>query len=75
MDIVFSSTTELAAAIRNRKMSAVEVLDAHLARIDMHNEAVNAVVTLDRERAHSQAGAGRLKSRRNPDQAPLVLEC
>ena len=57
MDIVFSSTTELAAAIRDRKISAVEARDAHLARIDMHNEAVNAVVTLDRERAHSQAKA------------------
>jgi amidase len=55
MDLVFSSTTELAAAIRNRKISAVEVLDAHLARIDMHNEAVNAVVTLDRKGAQQRA--------------------
>ncbi|RWA74969.1 amidase [Mesorhizobium sp.] len=47
MDIVFSSTIELAAAIAAREISAVEVLDAHLAQIDRHNGAVNAVVTLD----------------------------
>ncbi|MER9240353.1 amidase [Mesorhizobium sp. M0633] len=56
MDIVFSPTTELAAAIRDRKISAVEALDAHLTQIDRHNEAVNAVVTLDREGARQRAG-------------------
>ncbi|WP_292616321.1 amidase family protein, partial [Mesorhizobium sp.] len=55
MDLVFSSTRELAAAIRDRKISAVEALDAHLAEIDRHNEAVNAVVTLDREGARARA--------------------
>ncbi|TIT27811.1 MAG: amidase, partial [Mesorhizobium sp.] len=55
MDLVFSSTTELAAAIRDRKTSAVEALDAHLAQVDRHNEAVNAVVTLDREGARQRA--------------------
>ncbi|MER8524401.1 amidase family protein [Mesorhizobium sp. M0700] len=56
MDIVFSPTTELAAAIRDRKISAVEALDAHLTQIDRHNEAVNAVVTLDRDGARQRAG-------------------
>jgi amidase len=55
MDLVFSSTTELAAAIRDRKISAVEALDAHLAQIDRHNKAINAVVTLDREAARDRA--------------------
>jgi amidase len=55
MDLVFSSTTEWAAAIRDRKISAVEALDTHLAEIDRHNDAVNAVVTLDREAARAQA--------------------
>ena len=55
MDLVFSSTVELAAAIANRKISAVEALDAHLAQIDAQNEAVNAVISLDREGARSQA--------------------
>lgn len=55
MDIVFASTTELAAAIRARRVSAVEVLEAHLAQIERHNPALNAVVTLDAEQAHEQA--------------------
>lgn len=55
MDLVFSSTIELAAAIRDRKISAIEALDAHLAQIDRHNEAVNAVVNLDRECARERA--------------------
>ncbi|TIT76602.1 MAG: amidase, partial [Mesorhizobium sp.] len=55
MDIAFASTTELAASIATRKISAVEALDAHLARIDRHNEAINAVVILDREGARKRA--------------------
>ncbi|MET2829027.1 amidase [Mesorhizobium shangrilense] len=55
MDIVFSSTVELAAAIANRKISAVEALDAHLAQIDSRNDAVNAVISLDREGARERA--------------------
>ncbi|MGX5841866.1 amidase [Mesorhizobium sp. ArgA1] len=55
MDPVFSSTVDLAAAIAARKISALEVLDAHLAQIDRHNEAVNAVINLDREGARERA--------------------
>ncbi len=55
MDLVFSSTVDLAAAIAARKLSAVEALDAHLAQIDRHNEKVNAVVILDREGARERA--------------------
>ncbi|MFC3327305.1 amidase [Mesorhizobium cantuariense] len=55
MDIVFSSTVELAAAIATRKISAIEALDAHLEQINAHNEAINAVISLDREGAHKRA--------------------
>ncbi|MER8441792.1 amidase [Mesorhizobium sp. M1066] len=55
MDLVFSSTVDLAAAIATRKISAVEALDAHLAQIDAHNDAVNAVISLDREGARERA--------------------
>src|ERR1700730_3907183 len=54
-DIVFSSTTQLAAAIRARHVSAIEVLEAHLAQIAIHNPALNAIVTMDAERAHKRA--------------------
>ena len=55
MQIVFASATELAAAIRHKQVSAVEALDAHLRQIDRHNPALNAVVTLDVERARKRA--------------------
>jgi amidase len=55
MDIVFSSTTQLAAAIRAGHVSATEVLQAHLAQIDAHNPTINAVITLDVERAYERA--------------------
>jgi amidase len=54
-DIVFSSTTQLAAAIRAGDVSATEVLEAHLAQIDRHNPALNAIVTMDVEHAYERA--------------------
>jgi amidase len=55
MDTVFSSTTQLATAIREGHVSASEVLEAHLEQIATHNPALNAVVTLDAEQARKQA--------------------
>ena len=55
MDIVFSSTTQLAAAIRAGHVSATEVLEAHFAQIDTHNPALNAIITMDAERAYERA--------------------
>jgi amidase len=54
-DIVFSSTTQLAAAIRTGEVSSVEVLEAHLAQIAVHNPALNAIVTMDVGQARKQA--------------------
>ena len=55
MDIVYSSTAQLAAAIRAGHVSATEVLQAHLAQIDAHNSTLNAIITLDAERAYERA--------------------
>ncbi len=57
MDIIFSSTTQLAAAIQAGDVSAVEVLEAHLAQIERYNPALNAVVTLDADQARARARA------------------
>src|SRR5206468_1183225 len=54
-DILFSSTTRLASAIRSRQFSAAEIVDAHLAQISRHNPALNAVVTIDTDRARARA--------------------
>src|SRR6266568_8240328 len=57
MDIVFSSTTQLAGAIRAGQISATEVLEAHLAQIATHNSALNAIITMDAEQARKRAHA------------------
>ena len=53
----FQSATELARRIRAREVSAVEVMQAHLAQIDRVNPKVNAIVTLDAEGALAKARA------------------
>ncbi|QBD76648.1 amidase [Ktedonosporobacter rubrisoli] len=55
MDIVFSSTTQLAAAIRAGHVSATEVLKAHLSQIEAYNPTLNAVITIDAEDAYARA--------------------
>lgn len=55
IDIVFSTTTALADAIRHKHITAVETLEAHLSHIAKHNPAVNAIVTLDEEGAIKRA--------------------
>jgi amidase len=52
-----SSARELAAAIRDRTISAVELMDLHLARIAERNPELNAIVSLDEERARAGAAA------------------
>ena len=51
------SAVELAAAIRRKEISSVELLDTHLDRVDRLNPALNAVVTLDADRARDAAAA------------------
>ena len=53
--LVHLTARELAQTIRERKVSAVEVVQAHLAHIERHNPALNAIVTLDGERALDRA--------------------
>ena len=50
-DLVFKSAVELAQMIRDRQLSAVELLDAHLQQITQHNSKLNAICTLDEENA------------------------
>ena len=44
-ELVFLTATELSQKIRNKKVSAVEVLEAHLEQIEAVNPSVNAIVT------------------------------
>jgi amidase len=54
-DICSWSGRRLVGAIADRSVSAVEVLETHLARIDDRNPLLNAVVTLDADRAYIAA--------------------
>jgi amidase len=56
-DGTFMTAHELATVIRQRRVSAVEVLEAYLAQITWHNPTLNALVTLDEGRARRRAEA------------------
>ena len=54
-DPIFATAHDLATAILERRVSVVDVLAAHLAHIDRHNPALNAIVTLNVEGARVRA--------------------
>ena len=56
-DLCFTPATELAAMIRSRTLSPVEIMDAVLARIEALNPRLNAYLTR-RRRARQGAGEG-----------------
>jgi amidase len=55
--IAFWSAKRLAAHLRRRKIGCLELLDYHLARVERHNPALNAIVVTDVERARKRAKA------------------
>jgi Asp-tRNA(Asn)/Glu-tRNA(Gln) amidotransferase A subunit family amidase len=54
-ELLSASATEIASAIRNHMVSAVEVLDMHLDRIAEMNPRINAFVTLAEDHARAAA--------------------
>ncbi len=54
-ELCFLPATELVSRMRRKDVSAVEVMDAHLARIEAVNPKVNAIVTLDADGAREAA--------------------
>jgi Asp-tRNA(Asn)/Glu-tRNA(Gln) amidotransferase A subunit family amidase len=56
-DVVYSSLIEMAANIRSRKISPVELTEAHLARIASLHPKLNAYVHIDTEGTRQQAEA------------------
>ncbi|RBY88569.1 amidase [Blastococcus sp. TF02A-26] len=54
-DLCLRPATELAALVRTRQVSARELLEAHLARIDRLNPGLTALVTVDPEGARAAA--------------------
>jgi amidase len=56
-DLCLLPIREQAALIRTREISARELVEAHLQRIALINPCVNAIITLDAERALAEASA------------------
>lgn len=56
------SAQEMVDRLKRREVSAVELLDAHLAQIERFNPSVNAVITLEQDRARADAVAADQKT-------------
>lgn len=56
-EIAFWPARKLAAAIRSRKLGAVEILDHYLRRIERYNGEINAVIGLAADAARKRARA------------------
>lgn len=56
-ELTWLSTRELADLLARGEVSSVEAVTAHLARIEQVNPTINAIVTLDPERALAEARA------------------
>lgn len=69
--ITAASAGELAAAIRARRVTATEVVEAHLARIAAVNPTLNAVVQLTAESARREAAAADAAQARGEALPPL----
>lgn len=70
-DLAWRDAVELAASIRDRELSAVELLEHHLERIARIDPAVNAVVTLDAAGARAHAAAADAALARGDAVGPL----
>jgi amidase len=57
MDPTFFSATRLAELVRNREVSALELLDHYISRVERLDQRTNAVVVRDFERARKRARA------------------
>ncbi len=56
-DVLFLSVRDLSALLRSKKVSPVEVAETYLERLERVGPALNAVVTVTRERALEEARA------------------
>ena len=70
-DLGFLSAVELAALIRTRRVSPVEVMRGTLARIERFNPALNAFVTVQGEEALCSAAKAEEALRSGPPVGPL----
>jgi amidase len=71
IDLAFASASSLARLLDSRQLSATELIEFYLERIDRLNAPINAVVTLDAERATGRARAADEATARGESWGPL----
>ena len=70
-DLAFASIADLFALLSGRKISPVELADHFLDRIEKHQPALNAFITITRERALADARASESRYKRKRPLGPL----
>jgi aspartyl-tRNA(Asn)/glutamyl-tRNA(Gln) amidotransferase subunit A len=70
-DLAFTPVTELAALVRERKVSPVELVRMYLERIDRWDDRLHAYVTVSRDAALEQAKAAEVAVTRGDRVGPL----
>src|SRR5690625_4398106 len=68
---IWSTAKQMAAAVAQKDISARELLDLHLERIDEVNPTLNALVSIDPERARESAAAADEKTAKGESLGPL----
>jgi amidase len=69
--VVFASASELMGALARRQLSSRELLETYLRRIERLNSSLNAIVTVDAERALADADAADRARARGQSLGPL----
>ena len=67
----YKSGTELASLVRRKKVSALELLDHFLIRVDKYNPKLNAIIWMDRDKARKRAKAADIALKRGKRIGPL----
>ncbi len=70
-ELVFLSATAMAEQIRNKKLSPVDLMQAHLLRIEQVNPKLNAFIELDADRAIASARDSEAAIMRGKVRGPL----
>jgi amidase len=70
-ELAFDSASSLARRLRSREVSAGELLSLYVGRIERLNAPINAVVTMDLERATSRAAEADRATARGESWGPL----
>ena len=72
MDILSYTAVELSAAIKEGKVTAVEAMEAVLAKIEKEEATINAYVTIDKEKALAAAKEAQEKIEKGELSGPLA---